>query len=91
MAFILLCVAVIIIAAPTPAPWGSWVALALAVVALIVYCLGLHGSRLVDSGVRESAPMVYSGAPLRSGFLGSPADRFRPDGSRIDDVPVVPS
>jgi hypothetical protein len=91
MAFILLCVAVIIIAAPTPAPWGAWVALALAVVALIVYCLGLHGTHLASNVRRNSSPMVYATPLFSSGFRASSADRFRPDGSRIDDVPVVPS
>lgn len=87
MAFILLCVGVIVLAAPTPAPWGHWIALALTVIALIAYCLGLHGSRALASAPRHSTSVVDS-APLLSGLWSRP-NRLRPDGSRINDVPIV--
>ncbi len=66
-AFILLCVAVICIAAPT-GPYGNYIAIALAVVALILFCLSTtrtvvradtHENRRLMSHVEtRSLPML---------------------------------
>lgn len=85
MAIILLCVAVIALATPTPPPWGNRIALVLAIIALIFYCVGLRGGHLVS---RDKSPAVVDSAPLLSG-LGAGTYRLRPDGSRVDDVPIV--
>lgn len=49
MAFILLCCAVIILTIPAPWPYMNWVAFALALVALIVFCLGLRGGHFTTA------------------------------------------
>lgn len=55
MAFILLCVSVIILCAPGRAPWTQWIAGALAIAALILALLGTRRAELLSEHVPPHA------------------------------------
>jgi hypothetical protein len=47
LSFILLCLAVFVICIPPPAPWARWLATALTLLALIIFCLGHRADHIV--------------------------------------------
>jgi hypothetical protein len=58
MAFILLCVSVIILCAPGRAPWTQWIAGALAIAALILALVGTRGASVFSEHAPPPVPVT---------------------------------
>ena len=85
--FVLLCVAVIILSVPVPAPWGHWVACLLAVAALVVAAVGFRGGFVVS---HSTAPPAYGAKYSWAGSASlrrMPVKGLRCQPSRIGDWP----